>query len=128
MAARGAPDAAPEANSFDIPGVLSGVSKGPPQLVHRRIEAVLEVDEGAILPDLRSQMLAGDHLARGLEQLHQDFEGLTGQPDANAALEQLTGGGVDLKGPETQSARCLIRVRHGLFLSSRVYYDALWSW
>jgi hypothetical protein len=85
---------------FDVPRLLGGIPLGRSQLIHRCVEALLEVDERSFAPDLVAELVPSNDLARVLEQNDQNRERLTGQPDANAALEQLAGRGIHFERPK----------------------------
>jgi hypothetical protein len=64
---------------FDVPWLLGGVAQRLPKPVHCRVEAVLEIDERPVGPDLREQLLARHQFARLLQQGRQNLEGLSWQ-------------------------------------------------
>lgn len=61
---------------FDVPGILGGVSQRPPQLVDCRVQAVLEIDEGSLAPDLLAQLFTGNQFAGMRQQDQQNLEWL----------------------------------------------------
>ena len=61
------------------------------------VEAVLEVDEGAVWPETVAQFVSSDEVSRALEQRAQDFERLTLKLEARRADSQLAGAQVELE-------------------------------
>ena len=59
---------------LDVTGGLGRVAQRLPQLPHRRVEAVVEVDERVRRPELLPQLLSGHHLARALQEQGQQVE------------------------------------------------------
>ena len=77
----------PARHGFDVSWIVGRVAQGTSQLIQRRVQAVLEIDEGTFLPDLLAQLLVGNHLARMRQQAQQNLQWLAGQADADTALE-----------------------------------------
>jgi hypothetical protein len=48
---------------FDVSWILGGIAQRPPEFIHRRIQAVLEIDEGGPSPNLFPLLLAGNQFA-----------------------------------------------------------------
>jgi hypothetical protein len=83
-----------------LPWQTLRIAQCPPQFVHRRIQAMLEIHEGPVAPDLLAQLLARDHLAGTGQQRQQNLEGLTGQTDTIPVLAQFARRGIHFKRPE----------------------------
>jgi hypothetical protein len=47
---------------LNVARILRGITQRPPEFIHRRIEAVLEIDESRP-PDLLAQLLTADQFA-----------------------------------------------------------------
>jgi len=90
----------------------------------RGIQSVLEVDKGAVRPELLAQLLAGDHEARLLKQALQDFERLALETDPDAVLAQLPCSRIELEASESECRVHSIRiVRRGGFVQSNPRLD-----
>ena len=48
----------PARHGFDVPWILSSIAQSAPKLIHGGVEAMLEINERAIRPDLLPQLLA----------------------------------------------------------------------
>jgi hypothetical protein len=48
---------------FDVAWILRGVAQRPPEFIYRRIQAVLEIDEGRPGADLLAQLLTAKQFA-----------------------------------------------------------------
>ena len=90
--------------SLDKARVLGSIANRLPQLLHRRIQAVLEIDKRVGRPQRCAQHIAGHHFSPHLQQHDQDLEGLTLQLDADAVFAQLRRIGENLKIAETIDA------------------------
>lgn len=97
----------PAGEGLNIAGLLGRIAQRPPQFIHRGVQTVLEINERPLAPDPFTQLLAGDHFAGVCQQDQQDLKRLSGQPNANAALEQFPGYGVHLKRSECKAGRRL---------------------
>ena len=75
-------------------GIARRISEGLADAIHRRVYAVLVVDEGAVGPQLPGDFLAGEQLAGPVQQQQKHLKGLRIQLDADALPAQLSGGGV----------------------------------
>ena len=60
------------------------------QPLYRRVDAVFEINEGILGPDLLSNFFAGHQFARTLQQHGEDSKGLTGQLDLHPLLTQFS--------------------------------------
>ena len=85
---------------FDIARRLPVVAEGFPQFIDGFVQAVLEVHEGVCGPELQTQVLARDQLARPCEQQGQNLKRLFLKLDSEAMLAQLTRGSIQLKDTE----------------------------
>ncbi len=85
------------------------IVKGLSELSNGYTEAAIEVDEGVAGPKEGAELLAGDDLARGVEERDEEAKGLLLQLDASAVLEEFSGGGVYLERAELidHSGMCL---------------------
>ena len=86
---RGDEPVTPPREGLDVTGGLGRVAQGLPQLPHRRVEAVVEVDERVRRPELVPQLLSGHHLARALQEQDQQAKRLILQPDLQSLPAQL---------------------------------------
>jgi len=64
------------------------------------VDAVVEVDEGAVGPEVGGDLFAGEEFAGVGEEEGEDLEGLRVELDADALAAELAGGGVGLEGAE----------------------------
>ena len=85
---------------LDEPRVVRIVAERGAQALHRRVQAVLEVDEGAVRPQPLAQLLARDDVAGALEHQPEDLERLLLQADAGRARPQLAQPHVELERAE----------------------------
>ena len=76
---------------LDILRILRGVAERLADLINRRAQAVVEVDDRFRAPDLLLQFLPGDDFSGVAEQDGEQLERLALQLDADAALPQFTG-------------------------------------
>ncbi|MGC1904754.1 MAG: hypothetical protein WA715_13115 [Candidatus Acidiferrum sp.] len=67
----------------------NGVAQGIAQFVNGRVQAVVEVYEGILLPDLGAQFLASDYIIGPLQQDAEDLKRLFLKLDAFPLLAQL---------------------------------------
>jgi len=63
---------------LDEAGRGGGIRQRLAEALHGRVDAVLELDHRAVRPQARLDLLAGDQLARPIQQHGQDGEGLAG--------------------------------------------------
>jgi hypothetical protein len=87
---------------FDEAWVRGGIPQRLANLVHRSIQAMIEIDEGIGRPDCFAQVVARDDLTCVLQERGQDLKRLFLQPDASPILAQLSGGQVRLKNAKSQ--------------------------
>ena len=87
---------------FDEARARCGIAQRLANLVHRGIQAVIEIDEGVGGPDFFAQLVARDHLTGILQQGSENLKRLFQKPDASAVLAQLSGGEVDFKNAKSQ--------------------------
>ncbi len=71
---------------LDKSGVIGGISQRFAQLVDRRVQTVVEIDEGIGGPVLITQFFASDHFARPLQEDGEDVKGLLLKLDPHALL------------------------------------------
>ena len=91
---------APARQRLDEPRVLGRVAEHLAQLLDRRVEGVIEIDEGVGGPEPLAHRLAGDHLARALEEHHQQLKRLLLQLQPDALAPKLPRLEIDFEGPE----------------------------
>lgn len=90
---------------LDVAGIARGFAERFPQLLNRRVDAVIELDHGIVRPQLQPDFLAQDHLTGMVEQHHQDLEGLLADPDFDSVLTQFTGTGIGFERAEADPPR-----------------------
>ena len=71
-----------------------------PQLPNRRVQPVIEVDEGVGWPQALTHGLACDHFARPLEEQYQELKRLVLQPELDPGPAELTAFEVELERAE----------------------------
>jgi hypothetical protein len=77
--------------------VGSGVAEGFSDAVDGGVDAVLEVDEGAVRPELTGDFFAGEKLAGARKEEAENLEGLGVELDTDALAAELAGGGIGLE-------------------------------
>ena len=77
------------------------------------VDAVLEINEGILRPELLSDLFAGHQLARTLQQHGQDLEGLTVQLDLQSVLAQFSCTEIDFEDTEMYPAGTTGIIVHG---------------
>jgi hypothetical protein len=87
---------------LDKSRVIGGIAERFPQLIDRRIQAVVEIHEGVGRPALIAKFFACDHFARPLQQDREDLKGLLLQSDPYALLAHLSSAHVHLERSEPQ--------------------------
>ena len=70
--------------------MVSLIAERGAQPLHGGVQAVLEIDEGAVGPQARTELLAGHDVPGPLQHQPQDLEWLLLEPDAGLSLPQLT--------------------------------------
>ncbi len=90
---------------FDIPGTVGCIVQASSELIYGRVQAMLEIDKGPLLPDSLMQLLVRNHVACMIQQNQQNLNGLAGQTDTDATLQQLPRWNIDFEGPEGQPGR-----------------------
>src|SRR5262249_50188402 len=98
---------------LDELGRLGGVAERGTQPLDRGVDAMLEVDVGAVRPQTLADLLAGDDLAWSLEHHRKNLERLILQADADAVAPQLVrpqihleSGEAEYRGMHVQSQEC----------------------
>ena len=94
-------------NGLDERRLVGIVTERGAQPLDRRIEAVLEIDEGPLGPQTLTQLLPRDDFARLLEHEPQDLERLFLQAHAHTAAAQLARAHIQLEAPEAQEIACV---------------------
>src|SRR5438477_3862477 len=97
------------------------VSQRLPDLIHRRVKAVIKVYERVAGPQPAAQFFPRHHLTRTLQHHRQNLERLFLQLDAAAILAQLAACEVRLKYSKTNNP-CRTRFRHGDLDEAVVYH------
>jgi hypothetical protein len=88
---------------FDELRRLGRISKRLSHFLNCGIETVLEVDERVVLPQSLAELLARGHLATPFQQRGEDLARLILHPDTLAIAIELSRGGVELEGAETEA-------------------------
>src|SRR6266849_5317805 len=88
---------------LDKSRVIGRISQRLPQLVDRRVQTVIEINEGIGGPVLGAKLFASHHFVRPLQQNGEDMKGLFLQLDPHALLAQLPRAHVHLKHSEAQN-------------------------
>ena len=81
-------------------------------LVHGRIQAVVEVDKGVGRPEQVAQLFAGDHGAGAFEKYGEHLEGLPLQAEFDAVFAQFARTEIEFKDAEARDAGSVLRKRH----------------
>ena len=84
-----------------------------PQLLDRRVDALLEVDKGIGGPQFLPEFFPRYKFPRPVEQDGKDLERLFLELDLATVLAQLTGGQVDFEGTETGTSSLCGGYLHG---------------
>jgi hypothetical protein len=109
-------------HGFDVSRILGRIAQSASQLIHRGVEAVLEIDERPFLPDPLTQLVVCNHIPGMRQQGQQDLKRLAGQTNTYSALEQLPRWNIHFKGSEGQPSgrlglrkhrKCVAIVYHG---------------
>jgi hypothetical protein len=87
-------------DGFDIARILRGVAQGGPQFLYRRVEAVLEVNEGVRLSQTGAHLFPGYDFPGAFQQHGQELKRLAAQLYTNAMFAQLTRLKIDFENPE----------------------------
>src|SRR6266705_1573007 len=87
---------------LDKSRVVSGVAQCLSELVYGCVQAVVEIDERILRPDLRAQLFARYHFGRPLKQDGKHLEWLFLQLDALTLFAQLSRAQVHLKNSKAQ--------------------------
>ena len=77
------------ADSFDVARVLSGIAQGGSQFIYGAADVVVEINEGAVRPQLLAKFFAGNDVAGALQQSKQQLKRAFLKHDATAQLAQL---------------------------------------
>ena len=75
--------------SLDKTGPFRVVRERRANLVDREVDAVFEIDEGGVRPQVEANLFARDHPAGALGEKLKQAEGLRLQPDERASLAEL---------------------------------------
>jgi hypothetical protein len=90
------------ARVFDVAGIVSRIAQRLRQPVHGGADAVLELYDGVIRPELLADFFTAHYLAGMLEQHRENPKGLFGKTNGfGPFLAQLTGTKIELKAFET---------------------------
>jgi len=81
---------------------------------------MVEIDNGAIAPQMLPQFIPSDHFAGMLKQHHQYAEGLPLKADADASFGQITGLKIELENAKTEFSRTPADCIHN---RKRVYHS-----
>ena len=109
---------------FEEARARSEIAQRLANFVHRRIQAVIEIDESIGGPDFFAQVVARDHLTGILQQGSENLKRLFLKPYASAVFAQLSGGQVDFKNAKAQEAGSAVGGRHRHEGAPVVYREA----
>jgi len=109
---RGDEAVAAAGEGFNEARVVGGVAEDLADAVDGGVDAVVEVDEGAVGPEGAGDLVAGEDLAGALEEQKEKLEGLGVELEAEALAAQLAGGGVGFEGSKAITPWWL-RIGHG---------------
>jgi len=98
---------------FDEAGRRRVVPQGFAQSFDGTVDAVLEIDEGILRPELLPDLFAGHQFARALQQHGQDLEGLTMKLDFQSLLAQFSSAKVNFKDTKMYAAGPAVIIAHG---------------
>ena len=99
----------------DVGRIIERLAQAP----NRRVQAGLEVDERIGGPEAIAQCLAGDELARTLEQRLQNRDGLVGNLEARGAVAQLPRPPVERERAESNHRGDILFLVHGAIARPR---------
>lgn len=91
-------------DGFNVARVLRRVAQNSPQPVHRRIQAVFEIDEDARGPDAVHKFFSADGHTRILKQGFQDAERLILNAEAYSMLPQIRSFNVQFERAESENS------------------------
>jgi hypothetical protein len=83
-------------NGFEVPGLLGALAQRLTNLLDRKVDPVLEVDEGVLPPERLLDLRSGDDFTRAGGQEHQELRGLGLEPDLPLSLPELARAAVEL--------------------------------
>ena len=89
---------------LDEARILRRIAQSFPQLVDRRSQAMVKVDDRVVAPEPVLDLIPRDHFARPLQHANQNPEGLRLQTNADAGFAQLSRLGICLEQSEAKSA------------------------
>src|SRR5664279_3331329 len=98
----------PASDSFDVSRLSGGVAKRPAKRRDRDVNAVIEIDDGVVRPELLLNLFAGGHLPAPFNQDSQDPKRLFLKQDLATGCipiqrTQLPGFQIELERSETQA-------------------------
>src|SRR4029077_14481651 len=83
---RSLPAIAAAGQGFDVARIVGRVAQRLPEAAHRRVDAVLELDDGGHGPEFAADFLTGHEVARPVEQHGEDSKRLFGHGDSFLSL------------------------------------------
>ena len=89
---------------LDISRMLSRVAQRPPQLVNRRVDPMLEIDERPIAPEPLTKLLTRHKTTVVGEQQQQNFKRLARKANAYSAFSEPPAWAFKTNGPNTSDA------------------------
>lgn len=98
---------------FDEAGRRGVVPQGLTQSFDGTVDAVFEIDEGILRPELLPDLFAGHQFAWTFQQHGQDLEGLTVQLNLQSLLAQFSSAKVNFKDTEMYPAGPAVIIAHG---------------
>jgi len=109
--------------SLDKAGLFRIVRERRANLVDREVDAVFEIDEGGVRPEVEADLFARDHPAGALSEKLKQAEGLRLQPDERASLAELARTWIEFKRTEAHPGRGG-RQRHRLTARKKEWQDS----
>src|SRR5262249_35690600 len=94
-------------DGLDKVRVFGGIAKRSPNFVHRDVEAVIEIDEGRIIPKLLGEFVPAYDVGRVFKQNQKEFERLFLQFDPDTITPELACPTIKLKTAKPVSYRVL---------------------
>ena len=76
---------------LNVPGARCGIAQNLPNLIYRRIQAMVEIDEGVGGPKFLPQVIPRDDFTSPLQQNREHLPGLALQTQFHAILAQFSG-------------------------------------
>jgi hypothetical protein len=91
----------PARQRFNEAGCFGRIPQRVAQSIDRRIQAMFEIAEPLVAPQLSPQLFARDEVARPVEQKLKNAQGLSLKVQAAAGFTKLAGPAVEVEGSES---------------------------